>query len=144
MFLLATILVNHIFLLVPSINQANPGNVIVFQPFMVFRRTNVTLQGGRVVIPEVHHVPRHLSFSIWIPMFKVDSVPKMHTHPKKLTWNLKIFVYLFLKKRRNIDKTSPSLPNTLWVDVWTHKHLLTRPLGGPNTYSQGIRRILED
>ena len=38
----------------------------------------------------------------------------------------------------------PSLPNTLWVGVWAHKHLLRRPLGGPNTYSQGIWRILED
>ncbi len=39
---------------------------------------------------------------------------------------------------------NPSLPNTLWVGVWTHKHLLRRPLGGPNTYSQGIWGILED
>ena len=40
--------------------------------------------------------------------------------------------------------TIPSLPNTLWVGVWTHKPLLRRPLGGPNTYSQGIWGILED
>ena len=39
---------------------------------------------------------------------------------------------------------NPSLPNTLWVGFWTHKHLLRRPLGGPNTYSQGIWWILED
>ena len=31
-----------------------------------------------------------------------------------------------------------SLPNTLWVGVWTHKHLLRRPLGGPNTYKPKV------
>ena len=33
------------------------------------------------------------------------------------------------------NKQYPSLPNTLWVDVWTH---ITPPdkAGGPNTYSQ--------
>ena len=38
----------------------------------------------------------------------------------------------------------PSLPNTLWVGVWIPKQLLRRHLGVPNTYSQGIWRILED
>ena len=40
--------------------------------------------------------------------------------------------------------TFPSLPNTLWVDVWTPKHLFRRFLGGPITSSKGIWRILED
>ena len=39
---------------------------------------------------------------------------------------------------------SPSLPNILWVGIWTHKHLLRRPLGDSNAYSRGIWRILED
>ncbi len=32
-----------------------------------------------------------------------------------------------------LPETNPSLPNTLWVGDWTHKHLLRRPLGGPFT-----------
>ena len=35
-------------------------------------------------------------------------------------------------------RSSPSLPNTLWVGVWIPKHPLRRPLGGPNISSQGI------
>ena len=30
--------------------------------------------------------------------------------------------------------SNPSLPNTLWVGVWTHKHLLRRPVGSPNRF----------
>ena len=44
----------------------------------------------------------------------------------------------------DINPYNPSLPNTLWVGVWIHKHLLKRLLGVPNTYSQGIWGILED
>ena len=108
---LTTILVNHIFLLVPSIKQANPGNVI-FQPFMVFRRTNVTLHGGRVVIPEVHHVPKSKvstpTFSIWIPILK--SILSLRCTPpkKKLTWNLKIY----LRKKKGETSTQP---HVFWV-----------------------------
>ena len=39
---------------------------------------------------------------------------------------------------------NPRHPNTSWEDIWTPKHLLRRPLGVPNTSSQGIWRILED
>ena len=42
---------------------------------------------------------------------------------KDQTWCWNVYGYLL----------NPSLPSTLWVDVWTHNHLLTRPLGGPNT-----------
>ena len=45
---------------------------------------------------------------------------------------------------RSIHFINPSLPNTFWVGVWTHKYLPRRPLWGPSTYSQGIWRMLED
>ena len=83
-------------------------------------------------------------------------VPK-HTIPRNLIWNLNITP--FGEGQHTSSKSSflasmlvfggvtfcnPSLPNTLWVDVWTPKHLLRKPLRVPNTYSQGIWRILED
>ena len=43
-----------------------------------------------------------------------------------------------LKSYNNIvspKKNIPSLPNTLSVGVWTHRHPPRRPLAGPNTYS---------
>ena len=39
------------------------------------------------------------------------------------------------------SKSNPRLPNTLWVGVWTHKHLVRRPLGGPKYL---LTRYLED
>ena len=49
-----------------------------------------------------------------------------------------------MNSQHSRNKHDPSLPNTFWVGVWTHKYLLRRPLGGPNTYSQGMSRMLED
>ena len=37
----------------------------------------------------------------------------------------------------------PRISNTLWVGVWTPKHLLRRLLGVPSIYSPGIWRILD-
>ena len=37
----------------------------------------------------------------------------------------------------------PRYPNTCWGGIWTHKHLLRRLLGVPNTYSPSIWRILD-
>ena len=53
-------------------------------------------------------------------------------------------VYVGRKVGHKITLVFQILCDTLWVGVWTHKHLLRRSLGDPNTYSQGIWRILED
>ena len=56
-------------------------------------------------------------------------------------WNMDCWPFLPSNELKSLVFQTPC---DLWVSVWTPKHLLRKPLGGPNTYSQGIWRILED
>ena len=87
-----------------------------------------------------------------------SNVPQKSVHPKNpwdvmgcqnhLFWGLRGVMNggsgVFIGGFKILRAWIPSLPNTLWLGIWTHKHLLRRPFGGPNTYSQGIWGILEN
>ncbi len=56
--------------------------------------------------------------------------------------DLQMDEYVFLSQQNVFGWYSPSLPNTFWIGVWFPKHLLKRPLEGPNITLQGIWIIL--
>ena len=87
---------------------------------------------GSLIARRMHGVPPQVSTT------KGEFVERNSPRAFPSTRKMGSFSSVFLS-------VTPSLPNTLRVDVWTHKHLLTRPLGAQTPiltrYSEDFGRL---
>ena len=112
------------------------------KPYVSFKKTAQITFGGQTPF-KTHGSLMNVFF-----FDEVTSYSKTKLFTKWETWTKpcwhSIESWLFQRYPYTVMVYYPSLPNTLWVGVWTPKHLLRRPLGAPNTSWEGIWRILKD